>query len=157
MAIPVFSITFVVFLAASLAVRIWLARRQIRCVRRHRDDVPAAFSARIDDAAHRKAADYTIARVQVEEVEAAVDMLAIFALTLGGGIAAFARATGTLAAPPLLTDVALIAAVALVGGAIALPFSWWRSFRLEARFGFNRTTPKRWLADIAGAALVTAI
>src|SRR5574340_952332 len=135
MAIPVFSITFVVFLAASLAVRIWLARRQIRCVRRHRDDVPAAFSARIDDAAHRKAADYTIARVQVEEVEAAVDMLAIFALTLGGGIAAFA----------------------LVGGAIALPFSWWRSFRLEARFGFNRTTPKRWLADIAGAALVTAI
>ena len=157
MAIPVFSITFVVFLAASLAVRIWLARRQIRCVRRHRDDVPAAFSARIDDAAHRKAADYTIARVQVEEVEAAVDMLAIFALTLGGGIAAFARATGTLAAPPLIADLALIAAVALVGGAIALPFSWWRSFRLEARFGFNRTTPKRWLADIAGAALVTAI
>lgn len=157
MAILVFSTTFLVLLVASMAVRIWLARRQIRCVRRNRDDVPAAFSARIDGAAHRKAADYTIARVRVEEMEAAVDVLALFALTLGGGVAALARATGMLAAPPLIADLALVGAVALVGGAIALPFSWWRRFRLEARFGFNRCTATRWLADVAGSAAVTAI
>src|SRR5574340_13074 len=151
MAIPVFSTTFLVFLAASLGVRLWLAQRQIRCVRIHRDDVPSAFSARIGGAAHRKAADYTIARVRIEEVEATVDALALLALTLGGGIAVLARATGKLAAQALLADLAL------VGGAIALPFSWWRSFRLEARFGFNLCKVRRWLAEVAGAVLVTAV
>ena len=157
MATLLFTATFLVLLAASLAVRIWLAQRQVRCVRRHRDDVPGAFCACIDAAAHRRAADYTIARVQVDEVEAAVDTLALLALTLGGGAAALARATGTLAVAPLVQDLALVAAVALVGGAIALPFSWWRTFGVEARFGFNRCTRKRWAADVASAATVTAI
>lgn len=157
MATPLFTATFVVLLAASLAVRVWLAQRQVRSVERHRDDVPEAFRARIDAAAHRKAADYTIARVYVAEAEAAVDTLALLALTLGGGVAVLAQATASLALAPLVQDLVLVAAVVLVGGAVTLPFSWWRTFRVEARFGFNRCTRRRWAADVAGAALVTVI
>ncbi|MBS0327221.1 MAG: M48 family metallopeptidase [Proteobacteria bacterium] len=157
MAIPPLTAAFLVLLAASLAVRTWLAQRQILHVRRHRDDVPAAFIAHIDVAAHRRTADYTIARVHVEQVEIVVDTLALLVLTLGGGVAALARATGALALPPLVQDLALAAAVVVVGGAIALPFSWWRTFGVETRFGFNRCTRKRWAADVAGLAAVTAV
>ena len=157
MATSLLTTAFLVLLAASLAVHLWLAQRQIRWVRRHRGEVPAAFSARIDAGAHCRAADYTIARVRVEQAETVVDTLVLLALTLGGGVAALARATGALVSQPLVQDLALVAAVALVGGAIALPFSWWRTFGVEARFGFNRSTPKRWAADVAVAALVAVI
>lgn len=157
MAIPFFTVAFLVVLGASLAVRIWLAQRQIRCVLDRRDEVPAAFSAHVDRAAHGKAADYTVARVRVEEVETAVDAVVLLVLTLGGGVAALARITVALAWPPLLRDLALVVAVVLVIGATALPFTWWRTFRVETRFGFNRSTPRRWLADLAGVTALAAV
>src|SRR5690606_28948484 len=57
-----FTILFVIFLALTVAVRFWLASRHIRHVLRHRNAVPAQFSASIPLAAHQKAADYTVAR-----------------------------------------------------------------------------------------------
>ena len=47
--------------------------------------------------------------------------------------------------------------MAVVGGVAALPFSWWRTFRIEERFGFNRTTPAVWLADLAKGIAVGAV
>jgi len=42
----------------------------------------------------------------------------------------------------------------LISGLIDLPMGWWVTFRLEARFGFNKTSLKLWLTDLAqGAAL----
>ena len=60
MSASLFTIAFVVALSASLGVRFWLAARQMAHVRAHRDATPAAFADRIDAAAHRKAADYTV-------------------------------------------------------------------------------------------------
>ncbi|MGH8802534.1 MAG: M48 family peptidase, partial [Casimicrobiaceae bacterium] len=157
MAIPSFTLAFLVALGASLAVRIWLAQRQIRCVLGRRDEVPSAFAAHVDHAAHGRAADYTVARVQVEEVETVVDTMVLLVLTLGGGVAALARVTDALAWPPLLRDLALVVAVVVVIGATALPFAWWRTFRVETRFGFNRSTPRRWLADLAGVTALAAV
>jgi STE24 endopeptidase len=50
---------------------------------------------------------------------------------------------------PLWRDVLLLFGVTLAGGVVSLPFSWYRTFRLEARFGFNRTTLALWLTDLA--------
>ena len=37
---------------------------------------------------------------------------------------------------------------------IDLPFSLWRTFKIEARFGFNRTTPALFVADLAKSGLI---
>jgi len=61
-----------IFLAALLlatGVRLWLARRQIRHVRAHRAEVPPSFAETISLAAHQKAADYTVAKVRLGEVD----------------------------------------------------------------------------------------
>ena len=41
----------------------------------------------------------------------------------------------------------LLVTVALLLGLLGLPFTLWRQFRLEARFGFNRMTPGLFVAD----------
>jgi STE24 endopeptidase len=51
-------------------------------------------------------------------------------------------------------QLALLVGVMLISGLVDLPMGWWVTFRLEARFGFNKTSLKLWLTDLAqGAAL----
>ncbi|MGE5103439.1 MAG: M48 family metallopeptidase, partial [Betaproteobacteria bacterium] len=152
-----FTLVFVAAVAVTLVLRLWLAARQVAHVRAHRDVTPPAFASRVDNAAHRKAADYTIAKQRLGMLESLVDTGVLLALTLGGGLAWLVAATQALAVSPILRDVALLGAIALIGGAIALPFSWWRTFRIEERFGFNRTTLATWLADLAKGLAVGAV
>jgi STE24 endopeptidase len=46
----------------------------------------------------------------------------------------------------------------VIYGLVNLPFSWWHTFRIEERFGFNRMTLSLWLADLAkGLAVAVAL
>lgn len=157
MTASLFTAVFVAALVASLAVGLWLAQRQIAHVRRHREQVPAAFAGRIAPTAHRKAADYTVARTRFGRIEALFDAAVLLALTLGGVLAWLVGATADLVVHPVLQDLALVAFVALATGALGLPFSWYRTFHIESRFGFNRTTPALWLADLAKGTAVAAL
>jgi STE24 endopeptidase len=58
---------------------------------------------------------------------------------------------------PLAQQVALVAAFALIGAALDLPLSWYSTFVLEERFGFNKMTPGLWLGDLLKSSLVGAV
>src|SRR6266496_151046 len=152
-----FSWIFVAALAVSLVVRLWLAQRQIAHVAAHRWEVPAAFASRIGLAAHQKAADYTVAKQRLGIVETIVDAVVLLALTLAGGLAVLFRWTEGVDATPLWRDMLLLTAIAVIGGIVSLPFSWWHTFLIEERFGFNRTTLKLWLTDMAKGILVAVV
>jgi STE24 endopeptidase len=149
MAPAAFTAVFVAAWAITLAIRLWLARRQVTHVTAHRDEVPAAFAGNIGLAAHHKAADYTVAKQHMGVLESVVDALVLLGMTLGGGLALLLRWTEAAPVGPLWRDVLLLFGVTLAGGVVSLPFSWYRTFRLEARFGFNRTTLALWLTDLA--------
>ncbi|HEY1459792.1 MAG TPA: M48 family metallopeptidase [Casimicrobiaceae bacterium] len=149
-----FSIVFLAAVASSMSLQIWLALRQLRHVRAHRETVPGHFSGRISLNAHRKAADYTAARTRLSIIDTLIDGAMLLALTLGGGVALLSAWVGAMPMPALARDVALVIAVALIGGAIALPMSWYRTFVIEQRFGFNRMTLRLWLLDLAKGVLV---
>ena len=157
MSAGVFSLVFVVCLAVSLGARLWLSRRQIAHVRSHRGAVPAAFAGRIPDAAHAKAADYTVAKETLGEIETCVDALLLLALTLGGGLATLFAWTESIVVSPLWRDVLLLAGIAVISGIVGLPFAWWQTFRVEERFGFNRTTLKLWLTDLVKMVLIAVV
>ena len=151
-----FTVLFVVALAASLAVRVWLSRRQVAHVVAHRDAVPAAFASRIGLAAHQKAADYTMAKQRLGSLNTLVDAAMLLLMTLGGGVGLVIGWTESVAVSPLWRDVLLFAVTGIFYGIVSLPFSWWQTFRIEERFGFNRTTWRLWLSDLAKG-LVVAI
>jgi STE24 endopeptidase len=151
-----FTVLFVAALAGTLGVRLWLAQRQVAHVRAHRSATPAPFAERVNESAHHKAADYTVAKQRLGEGEAIVDALVLLALTLGGGLSALVATTQSVEAPSIVRDVLLLVAIAAISGAVSLPFAWWRTFRIEERFGFNRTTLSLWLADLAKGIAVGA-
>ncbi len=149
-----FTVVFLAALAVSLSLQLWLAQRHAVHVRAHRGAVPPPFAGQIALAAHQKAADYTIARTRFAMVEMLFDTGILLALTLGGALAALVTWTASLPAAVLWQDLALIAAVALLGGVVALPFGYWQTFVIEAKFGFNRMTLGLWLADLAKGTLL---
>jgi STE24 endopeptidase len=154
----IFTLLFVLALAASLVMRLWLARRQTSFVRAHRDAVPSAFAAHIGISAHQRAADYTVAKQRMAMSNTLIDAALLLAMTLGGGLAAIIAWTETLSVGPLWRDVLMFTVAGVIYGLVNLPFSWWHTFRIEERFGFNRMTPSLWLADLAkGLAVAVAL
>lgn len=151
-----FSALFVLALAVSVTLQLWLAHRQVQHVLAYRAAVPTHFADRIGLAAHQKAADYTTARTRVGVIDLLIDTAVLLWLTLGGALAVIAARTATLPIVPLAREVVLVFAVVLLAGALALPLAWYRTFVIEERFGFNRTTPRTWIVDILKSVLVGA-
>ncbi len=150
-----FSILFVVFLALTVSVRFWLASRHIRHVLRHRNAVPAQFSESIPLAAHQKAADYTVARTKFGLVILMVNTIVLVGFTLLGGLQWLSVTLPGLFESHMLYQIALLAAFALISGAISLPFDYYRQFSLEARFGFNKMTPALFVSDLFKSTLLS--
>lgn len=142
------TIAFVLALALSTVVRLWLAQRQLRSVAAHRTQVPPAFAEHISLAAHQKAADYTAALTRLERIDIALAMLVTLAFTIGGGIQWLDSLWGAFMAAPLWRGVLVILSFMFISLLIDLPFSLWRTFRIEAAFGFNRMTPALFVSDL---------
>jgi STE24 endopeptidase len=140
---------FLIALALMVALRFWLATRQLAAVRAHRGAVPAAFAASITLAEHQRAADYNAARLSVARLELVFDALLLLVVTLGGGFALIDRWCAELGLGPVWHGVATLTALALLMAAAGLPFSLYSTFGVEARFGFNRITPTLFVVDLA--------
>ena len=138
---------FAVALTIGLVTKFWLASRQIRYVAMHRDAVPAAFKDTMTLAAHRKAADYTVAKARFGLAETAWSAAMLLGWTLLGGLDVLNKTLLDLLGGGLLQQLALLAAFAAIGGLLELPFTLWQTFRLEQRFGFNKMTWRMWLGD----------
>ena len=146
---------FLAALLLSVMTRLWLASRQTRHVARHRDAVPPRFAERIPLAAHRRAADYTVARMRLGMVETLLGAVVLLGFTVMGGVESIAALLrDALPGAPFWRQVLLVGAVALLAGAIDLPLSWYRQFGLEKQFGFNRMTPALFVADLAKGTLL---
>ena len=152
------TLAFAAFLLASLAVRFWLASRQLRHVAVHRGEVPAAFREKVTLDAHRKAADYTIAKTRFSMIEMAWGAAVLIGWTLMGGLDVLNHLLLGWIGPGMAQQVALVAAFLLISGVLDLPFTLYETFVVEERFGFNKMTLGLWLFDLAkGVALGAAL
>jgi len=146
---------FIAAVLGGLGLELWLSQRQARAAARHRGAVPHPFAASVSAEEHQRAADYTIAKVRLGRIGLIVDALLALALTVGGGLAAIdALWRRTSLAEPWL-GLLVIASAGLVIRLVSLPLSLWRTFVLEARFGFNRTTVRLYLTDLAKSLALT--
>jgi STE24 endopeptidase len=150
-----FTQLFMVLVLLGTALRAWLNQRQIVAVRRHRDRVPEAFAARIDLASHHKAADYTVARAQLRRWIMLFDTVVLLLLTLGGGIDTIDGWWSLTGWSALWRGAAVILSIVLLTSLLELPFSIYGTFGIEARFGFNRITPRLFITDLLKGLLLS--
>ena len=152
------TVVFLIALGLWLWARLWLNLRQARNVARHRELVPEPFQDQVSLTEHQKAADYTLARTRLNRATYLADTLILLAWTLGGGLQALDEAWRAALDSPLLVGTAVMVSALLIMGALELPASAYRTFVIEERFGFNRTTHATFVADaLKGGALLLII
>ena len=146
---PTLTLTYLLVgaLLTNVLLKIWLNARQVRHVAQHRAEVPDAFVSQISLADHQKAADYTLTKAKVAQIDILIDAAVLLGWTLMGGLSALNAVVLEFMTPGLWQQVVLVLAFSLVGGLIDLPMSLYQTFVLEQKFGFNKMTWKLWLSD----------
>jgi STE24 endopeptidase len=142
---------FLVVLCGGTAIRLYLAVRQIRCVRSHREAVPADFAERIGLVAHRKAADYTIDRTRLGIFNTIVAACLLLIWTLGGGID---LVSGLIEDGSIAGGTLFLIAAFLIAWILTLPIDLYRTFVMEEKYGFNRMSPKLFVGDMVKGLLL---
>jgi STE24 endopeptidase len=154
------TLVFAAALVVSLAVKLWLATRQMRHVAAHRDSVPNVFAGTITLAAHQRAAGYTLAKARLGVLAMAFGTVVLVGWTLLGGLDALNTGLRDALVPrwgTMAYQLALLAAFAVISGALDLPLELYRTFGLEQRFGFNRMTWGLYVADTVKGLVLGAI
>ena len=152
-----FTLVFLAFVAARMAFQLWLSSRQIAHVRAHRNAVPQPFSASVSAEQHALAADYTAARQRLSMIETIVEAMVVAGLTVGGGIAGISDFVTAAGLGPVLTQTLLVLGVVAVLALIDIPFGLYKTFSLEQRFGFNRSTLALHFSDLAKGLLLSLV
>ncbi|MBI3547407.1 MAG: M48 family metallopeptidase [Gammaproteobacteria bacterium] len=143
-----FTIIFLSLLGVSLLLELWLAQRHIRYVSANRDTVPPAFRHKISLEEHQKAADYTIAHSRFGWIEDIYGALLLLIWTVGGGLEWLDRVWRGFDTGELITGIGFMLSAFIIMGLFELPMSWYQTFVIEKRFGFNKITPGLFIADL---------
>ncbi|MBT6327000.1 MAG: M48 family metallopeptidase [Candidatus Thioglobus sp.] len=146
-----FNLFTLVFLIATLSyvvTLLWLNVRQDKAVIKSYEQVPSEFSKKITLKEHQKAAEYTQAKLTVNHFEVMFSTVVLLAWTIGGGMNWLDSIWQGLTDNVLYLGIGFIISLMIIGSLIDLPFSVYRTFVLEQRFGFNKTDSKTFVVDL---------
>jgi STE24 endopeptidase len=123
----------------------------------HGRAVPPEFEGVVDPATLKKISDYTIENSRFGLLESVVDNLVLLAFLFLGLLGAYDRWVTSLTGSFLGNGVLFVLLLMLAQTVMGVPFSLYRNFRIEKKYGFNTMTPKLWLADLVKGLAIGAV
>jgi STE24 endopeptidase len=151
-------LTVVALVLLRLATQLLLEALNRGETRRNATAKPAAFDAIMDDATFARAADYTLAKSRFGSFELIYDAVVLLAVVFSGVLPRLWQRFDALAPGAAWSGALFLVAVGVLLSLPGLPLAWWSQFRLEERFGFNKSTLGLWISDqIKGWALGVAV
>ncbi len=116
-------------------------------VRRHAQARPAALADIMDEATYAKSVDYTLAKSRFASIETIWEVAVLCAVLFSGVLPWLWMKFNGLAPGAAWSGALFLVGTMILMGLPSLPFEWWAQFRLEERFGFNKSTLGLWVAD----------
>jgi len=153
----VFTLVFLIATFSYVITLLWLNVRQDKAVAHSFGAVPAEFAGKISLDQHQKAAEYTQAKLLVNHFEVLFSTLLLLVWTPGGGLNWLDGIWQAQGFDVLNTGVLFIISLMMIGSVIDLPFSIYRTFVLEQKFGFNKMTAGTFTNDLFKGLLLMLI
>jgi len=134
-----------------------LSSLNLRHLKRYGAVVPAGFEDAVDGETLARTSAYTLAQSRAGLAETILDAALMVIFLFGGLLLRYDQWIASLSDSFILRG--LLFAFFLYGMQllVSIPFSLYDTFQLEARYGFNTTTPKIWLTDLVKSTLVSLI
>ena len=143
-----YAITILVALLVSQALHLIGTVLNIKALR---SDLPEEFEGIYDAEKYRKSQEYTRAQTRFGVFSSTFDLLLTLGFWFAGGfplVDRLARSWGEAWGFGAIVTGLLYVGILFVGKAIIdVPFSVYSTFVIEERFGFNKTTPRTFVAD----------
>lgn len=139
---------FLVFLLIKAIIQTFLEYRNQKSIITHYGKVPEQFANKLSLEDHQKAAEYTLAKIKIGKVSRFISVIVLLAWTLGGGLELLNLFILSFGLSEISSGVLFIIGFSLISTIIDLPQSYYLTFILEEKFGFNKTTKKIFFTDM---------
>ena len=150
-----FTFIFLFAILTSVIALLWLNFRQDRAIKISFNEVPEGFKETITLEDHQKAGRYTQAKLLANHFEIIFSTIVLLIWTLGGAMNWLDVFLHEKISDPIWLGTVFILSIMLIASFIDLPFSIYRNFILEERFGFNRMTIKTFTSDLIKELILT--
>jgi STE24 endopeptidase len=122
-----------------------------------RDMLPKEFEGVYDADTYKKSQSYTRVNTRFGFIVSAVGLVSTLSFWFAGGFNWLDAIVRSWTDVPIWTGLIYIGILMFVKTLISLPFSLYRTFIIEERFGFNKTTPATFVKDMVKSLLLTAV
>lgn len=142
------------FIIGAWALETWASKLNIKSLNK---PIPEAFTHAINAEKYAKSQAYTRSNDKLAFVSSFVSLVAIILCMTLGIFNVFNEWASALFSEPILQGLAFLGIVSGASMLISLPFSIYKTFVIEEEYGFNRTTPKLFIADRLKGILLAVI
>jgi STE24 endopeptidase len=151
------TITLFILYLLITAIGYWLKYLNLSHLKANAGIVPHEFAGVVDPALLKKMSDYTVETSRIGTIESIIDNVVLMCLLFGGLIGSYDRLIAPLSASFIWGGVLFFLILVYAETVIGIPFSLYRNFKIENRFGFNTMTLRLWFSDLLKSAIISAI
>ncbi|MDU0458213.1 MAG: M48 family metallopeptidase [Geobacteraceae bacterium] len=141
-------ITLFCLFTAITCLSYWLRHINLKHLKQHGSQVPDGFEGHIDQEKLRRSSSYTFESSRLGLWDSLFDNALLVLFLFGGVITFYDRFIGGLSDSRIITAILFFMLLTWFQTLLGIPFDLYSTFRIEARYGFNTTTPRLWLADL---------
>jgi STE24 endopeptidase len=129
----------------------------LRFLKLHGSKVPEGFELAIDEEKLRTSTAYTLDSSRLGLWESLFDNCLLVLFLFGGVLVAYDRFIGGMSTSGIVSAILFFLLLTWFQTLLGIPFDLYGTFVIEARYGFNTTTPKLWLADLFKSQAIGAV
>lgn len=146
-------IIYLLFFAFSM----WLKWLNIKHLREQGQQVPAEFGRAIDSETLRKTTSYTVENSRLSVITSILNTILVIVFLFGGVITVYDGWIASLSQSFVLGGVLFVLGLLYGETILSIPFSLYKNFSIENRYGFNTLTGKLWLTDLIKSTVISTI
>ena len=148
---------YILVIVIVLAEYVWSAILTLLNIKASHQPVPALLNDLYDETQYRKQQAYAMTNRKFSLISGLVSTLVTLGIFAFGGFARFDAAARSVSASPVVQALVFWGIFYLISWVISIPFDAYRTFVIEQRFGFNRTTPKLFVTDLIKSLLLNCL
>jgi STE24 endopeptidase len=149
----------IIFIAYLLVVSFgyWLDYLNINYLKRYGSVIPPEFEGKIDDALLRRTNDYTVENTKFDFISSLFNNMILLIFIFAGPLNIYNTWVASLRLPFIISGLIFFMLLFYAETILSLPFSLYRTFKIEKKYGFSTMTFRLWLTDLLKSLLISTI
>jgi STE24 endopeptidase len=147
---------FVAYLVV-LAIGYWLKFLNLVYLKQHAKLVPSEFEGIVNPGLLERISQYTLENSRVGLLESVMGNILILLLVFGGLLGAYDNLIISMTGSFIGRGVLFFLIILFIETLLGIPFSLYRNFKVESRYGFNTMPLRLWFSDFIKSLAISLI